>query len=271
MRTLSRVLAIVLMTIGLVLAATPQASAATKPTIVLVHGAFADQTSWDGVAAQLRARGYRVVTPSNPLRGPAFDALRLQTALASISGPIVLVGHSYGGAVITQAHNPRVRALVYIAAFAPDAGEPVLTFLNPLRFPGSQLMPPALEFLVVDDLYGTGIAGHSLDGRVRPRDFRAVFAQDVSPATAATMIAHQKFAAASGNLEPVTAAAWHHLPSWYLISTNDHVIPPAAQRFMASRIHATTRTVPASHASLVSHPTPVAHLIDEASAAVKGQ
>lgn len=233
-------------------------AAPAKPTIVLVHGAFADQTSWSGVGARLRARGYRVVTADNALRGPAFDAARLEKVLAKISGPVVLVGHSYGGAVITEAHSRKVKALVYIAAFGPDAGEPVMAMLNPVRFPGSTLIPPTLQFMLVPDRYGTGIGGQSLDGRVDPAKFHSVFAPDVDHTTAATMIAHQRSAAAVGNLQPISRPAWRGTPSWYLISTRDQVIPPAAQRFMAARMRASTSSVAASHASLVSRPDVVA-------------
>lgn len=239
----------------------PAAAGTAKPTIVLVHGAFADATSWDGVAANLRGRGYAVITPDNALRGPRFDAARLEKVLADIHGPVILAGHSYGGAVITEAHSPNVEALVYIAAFGPTAGEPVMANLDPFRFPGSRLIPPALEVEIVQDNYGTGIAGKNLDAHVAPRLFREVFAQDVSPATAANMIAHQKSAAVYANLEPISNPSWRSTPSWYLISENDRVIPPAAQRFMAQRMGAHTSRVAASHASLVSQPAIVADTI----------
>ncbi|MET9213470.1 MULTISPECIES: alpha/beta fold hydrolase [unclassified Nocardia] len=246
-----------------VLTAAP-ALAAEHPTVVLVHGAFADTTSWDGVAAALRADGYRVVVPDNPLRGPANDAAAVERAIAGIDGPIVLVGHSYGGAVITNVDDPDVTALVYIAAFAPTQGEPTQLLLDPIRFPGSQLLPPVLQLALVDD--PQGLAGKSLDGYVDPASFHRVFAQDVDDATAADMIAHQRSIAVAANLELSGPAAWRNLPSWYLVSGEDRVIPPASQRFMAGRIGATTSEIPASHASLVAQPQVVAEVVEQAAA-----
>ncbi|MFI6364351.1 alpha/beta fold hydrolase [Nocardia sp. NPDC050630] len=244
-----------------VLAAAP-AAAEPSPTIVLVHGAFADTTSWNGVAATLRDQGYQVVVPDNPLRGPAFDAAAIQRTLDTISGPVVLVGHSYGGFVISNIHDPKVRALVYIAAFAPVQGESALLEINPISFPGSQLLPPALQVRLVDD--PNGVAGKNLDGYVAPDYFNSVFAQDVSPEVAADMIAHQRSLAVSANLEPSGTPSWSSTPSWYLVSANDRVIPPASQRFMADRMGAHTSEIAASHASLVSHPTEVAAVVESA-------
>ncbi|MFI2282831.1 alpha/beta fold hydrolase [Nocardia beijingensis] len=251
--------------LALALAATVSdgpAQAQTLPTVVLVHGAFADTTSWDGVAAVLRERGYRVLTPENPLRGPAYDAAAVQRTLDTVSGPVVLAGHSYGGFVISNIHDPKVESLVYIAAFAPVEGEVAQAALDPIRFPGSQLLPPALQVKVVDD--ATGIAGKNLDGYVAPDSFNAVFAQDVDPATAADMIAHQHSIALKANLEPSGSPSWPGTPSWYLISGADRVIPPSSQRFMAQRMAARTSEIDASHASLVSRPDAVAAVIDAA-------
>ncbi|MER7453985.1 alpha/beta hydrolase [Nocardia beijingensis] len=251
--------------LALALAATVSdgpAQAQTLPTVVLVHGAFADTTSWDGVAAVLRERGYRVLTPENPLRGPAYDAAAVQRTLDTVSGPVVLAGHSYGGFVISNIHDPKVESLVYIAAFAPVEGEVAQAALDPIRFPGSQLLPPALQVKVVDD--ATGIAGKNLDGYVAPDSFNAVFAQDVDPATAVDMIAHQHSIALKANLEPSGSPSWPGTPSWYLISGADRVIPPSSQRFMAQRMAARTSEIDASHASLVSRPDAVAAVIDAA-------
>ncbi|MFC6012299.1 alpha/beta fold hydrolase [Nocardia lasii] len=239
-----------------------------EPTLVLVHGAFADATSWDGVAAELRGRGYPVVAVNNPLRGPRNDAAALQGVLDSIDGPVVLVGHSYGGAVITNTHNPKVTANVYIAAFAPAQGEFVQGLLDPIRFPGSQLLPPALQVRVVDD--ATGIGGHNVDGYIDAPYFHQIFAQDVSTETAADMYAHQLSAALNANLEPSGPPSWATTPSWYLISAEDRVIPPAAQRFMAGRAaSSTTKEINSSHASLVSQPVTVADTIVEAANSVR--
>ena len=258
-RTVSAVFALLA---GFVVAAIGPANAQAMPTIVLVHGAFADTTSWDGVADNLRGRGYRVVVPENPLRGPTYDAAAIEKTLADISGPVVLVGHSYGGAVITNTHNPNVKALVYVAAFAPMQGEPVAGALNPIRFPGSQLVPPALQMKSVDD----PSTGRNVDAYIADASFHQVFAPDVSDATAATMLAHQKSIAASANLELSGRPAWSGTPSWYLVSAGDTVIPPDAQRFMAMRMGAHTSEVQASHVALVSQPAAVADVIATAAA-----
>ncbi|WP_410876972.1 alpha/beta fold hydrolase [Nocardia sp. A7] len=238
------------------------------PTLVLVHGAFADATSWDGVAAELRGRGYRVVTVDNPLRGPRNDAQALQSVLDGIDGPVVLVGHSYGGVVITNTHSPKVKANVYIAAFAPAQGEFVQGLLDPIRFPGSQLLPPALQVRVVDD--PSGVAGRNIDGYIDEPYFHPIFAPDVSAETAAEMYTHQQSAALGANLEPSGSPSWATTPSWYLISGDDKVIPAAAQRFMAGRAApATTREISSSHASPVSQPDAVADTIVEAANSVR--
>lgn len=250
------------LTAAVVLAPATSAAAGPDPTIVLVHGAFADTTSWDRVAAALRADGYRVVVPDNPLRGPGNDAAAIEQNLATIDGPIVLVGHSYGGAVITNVADPDVTALVYVAAFAPTQGEPAQLALDPIRFPGSRLLPPVLMVASVDD--PDGIAGKNLDGYVDPSSFHEVFAQDVDAATAAAMNAHQRSLALAANLEPSGPTAWSTVPSWYLVSGEDRVIPPASQRHMAQRIGAHVSEVPASHASLVSRPDAVVAVIEQA-------
>ncbi|MDV7083475.1 alpha/beta hydrolase [Rhodococcus sp. IEGM 248] len=233
------------------------------PTVVLVHGAFADTTSWDAVAAELRGRGYEVVLPDNPLRGPAYDSAAIEKVLADIPGPVVLVGHSYGGAVITNVHSPNVEALVYVAAFAPAQGEPVMLNLDPIRFPGSQLLPPVLQVKVIEN-DPTGIAERNLDGYIDPGRFHEVFAQDVPDATVADMIAHQKSAALVANLEPTADPSWASTPSWAMVAQNDRVIPAAAERFMATRAGARITEVSASHAVLVSQPGAVADLVVQA-------
>ena len=262
--------ALVLSALALLLgvAAGPASAQNPKPTIVLMHGAFADSSGWKDVAANLRGQGYAVQTFDNPLRSPAYDSAQLEKKLTDIPGPIVLVGHSYGGFVITNTHDPDVRANVYIAAFAPASGEFVQGLLNPITYPGSRLLPPALQVKLVEN-DPTGIAGRNIDGYIAQPYFRDIFVQDVSPAVAADMYAHQKSAALAANLEPSGAPSWTTVPSWYLISQQDRVIPPALQRFMASRAApGRTAAVDASHASLVSRPDAVTAIILSAATAV---
>lgn len=196
------------------------------------------------------------MTRPAPLRGPAGDAQVVQRTLDTIDGPVVLVGHSYGGAVITNTYDPKVKANVYIAAFAPAEGEFVQLLLDPFRFPGSRLLPPALQLR-------PGPAG--VDGSIAEPYFHEIFAQDVDSATAATMFDHQRSAALWANLEPSGEPSWSTTPSWYLISRDDNVIPAAAQRFMAGRA-APSRTaeITASHASPVSQPELVADTVERA-------
>ncbi|MGV9711643.1 alpha/beta fold hydrolase [Gordonia sp. NPDC003424] len=247
-----------------VASATPSAQAAPRPTIVLVHGAFADKTSWDGVAAILRNNGYHVVAVDNPLRSPLYDASVVEQTIHALPGPIVLVGHSYGGAVISNVHDRKVTRLVYVAAFGPAQGEPISLAINPLQFPGSQLVPPVLQVKVVADPRGVG--GYTLDGYIEPSSFKRVFAQDVSDATAANMIAHQRSIAVWTNLEPNGPPSWASTPSWYVVSANDRVIPPDAERYMAKRMRAHTTEIQSSHASLVAHPDAVSKVILQAAA-----
>lgn len=197
------------------------------------------------------------------MRGPAYDSAAIEKVLADIPGPVVLVGHSYGGAVITNVHSPNVEALVYVAAFAPAQGEPVMLNLDPIRFPGSQLLPPVLQVKVIEN-DPTGIAERNLDGYIDPGRFHEVFAQDVPDATVADMIAHQKSAALVANLEPTADPSWASTPSWAMVAQNDRVIPAAAERFMATRAGARITEVSASHAVLVSQPGAVADLVVQA-------
>ncbi|MFC7648994.1 alpha/beta fold hydrolase [Streptosporangium lutulentum] len=227
-----------------------------KPTVVLVHGAFADASGWNDVAARLIREGYPVIAPANPLRSVAADSAYLVGILATLSGPIVLAAHSYGGIVVTNAAtgNPNVKALVYVAAFAPDEGETLLGLQT--KYPGSKLNEAALDFRP----YGDGL----VDGYIKKEVFRGVFAGDVPRATTDLMWASQRPADARTLGEPSGAPAWKTIPSHYLVARDDQVLPAAAQRFMARRAGSQVREVGASHVAMISEPAVTADLIKRA-------
>ena len=238
--------------------AAPVASARTTPTIVLVHGAFADASGFGAVTDRLQDRGYTVISPANPLRGPASDAAYVASVMKTIEGPIVLVAHSYGGAVSTLAANQagNVKALVYLNALALDAGESNLGITE--RFPnefGKALRPR--PFAQGVDLY------------VDPASFHRLFAADIPARTAARMASAQRPVTLAAIEEKVTEPAWKTLPSWYLIGRQDEVISPVAQRFMAKRAKAYTVEINASHASFISRPDDVTKLILRAARSVR--
>jgi pimeloyl-ACP methyl ester carboxylesterase len=229
-----------------------------KPTVVLVHGAFADSSSWNGVVADLTRDGYAVVAAANPLRGVASDAAAVRTVINSIPGPVILVGHSYGGAVISAAADgaANVKGLVYVAAFAPEVGESIFDLTG--KFPGSTL-PPTLDKPV--DLPG---GGHDL--YIQQAKFPAQFAADVPVAEARLMAVAQRPLADTAGAEKAVATAWKALPSWWVYGEADRNIPPAAMKWMAERAHAKqVVTVPgASHVVMISHPHAVSKLIETA-------
>ncbi|MCX4781742.1 alpha/beta fold hydrolase [Streptomyces sp. NBC_01264] len=228
----------------------------TYPRIVLVHGAFADASSWSGVVRNLQDAGHQVTAPPNPLRGLARDSAYLAGYLKTIEGPVVLVGHSYGGEVITNAAEglDHVKALVYVAAIAPDVQESADDILG--LFPGSGL-PDALAPVP----YVTETGGEGVDLFIKPEAFRPVFAADVDPAGAAVLAAVQRPVEAASLSEASSGAAWKDIPSWYLVATQDRAIPAEAQRYLALRAGAFTVEVDASHAVAVSRPDEVADLI----------
>jgi pimeloyl-ACP methyl ester carboxylesterase len=235
--------------------------AAAKPTIVLVHGAFADASGWSGEIARLQRRGYPVLAPANPLRDVYGDAAYLKAVLATIKGPIVLVGHSYGGFVITNAAvgNANVKALVYVAAYAPREGDTVAK-LNALA-PGSLISPETLDFLTVPGPDGAAVQ----EAVIKPSAFREIFAADVDPRTAAVMAASQRPDAAVTLGQPSGPPAWKTIPSWYLVAGRDKAIGTGSERIMARWTGARTREVAnASHAVLVSRPDVVTDLILDA-------
>jgi pimeloyl-ACP methyl ester carboxylesterase len=227
-----------------------------KPTIVLVHGAFADAAGFGAVTARLQQRGYTVVAPANPLRGPASDAAYVASKLKQIKGPIVLVAHSYGGAVISEAATQvaNVKALVYLDALALDEGESNADIAQ--RFPGSAIFDALVPqpFPQADGTDGTEFV-------IDPAKFHAVFAADVPARVAAVMATAQRPLTLAGNVEKSTAPAWKTIPSWYLIGRQDRIFPAAAQRFMATRAHAHTVEINSSHAVYISHPAAVAEVI----------
>ena len=230
-----------------------------KPTIVLVHGAWADSSGWNDSVKKLQSKGYTALAVATPLRSLHGDAAYLSSVLASIAGPIVLVGHSYGGMVLTNAAtgNPNVKALVYIAAFAPDQGEKQIDLI--LKNPGSQIGP---DTLTVRPYPG------GLDSYITPSVFHRIFAHDVPERTAAVMAATQRPFDLAILEELSGPPAWRTIPSWYLIATEDRAIPPATQRFMADRAGATTAEVRASHVPMNSRPSAVTDLILDAANAV---
>ncbi len=234
------------------------ASPAEVTTVVLVHGAFADSTSWNGVVPRLQARGLQVISAANPLRSLRGDADYVGQLVDSVPGPVVLVGHSYGGAVITNSATGRknVKALVYVAAFVPDAGETALQLAG--KFPGGTL-GDALDAPV---MLGNG----GKDLYILQPKFHQQFAADVSKDTAALMAAAQRPIAEAALTEASGAPAWKNVPSWSIYGTADRNIPRAAMRFMSHRAGAkkVVEVREASHVVMVSHPDKVAALIVEA-------
>lgn len=225
-------------------------SAAAARNIVLVHGGFVDGSGWEAVYRALRKQGYNVSVVQNPTTSLADDVQATRRVIAAQSGPVILVGHSYGGVVITEAGNdPRVAGLVYIAAFAPDAGESVSSLIqNPVPgAPVPPILPPEDGFLLLD--------------KAR---FAASFAADLDPEQASFMAEAQVPWGVEALNGAVSQPAWKSKPTWYLVATADRMIPPAAQRFMSQRAGATVAEAPASHAIYVSQPGAVARLIGEA-------
>ena len=226
---------------------------ASNMNIVLVHGGWADGSSWSKVISILHEAGHQAIAVQLPLHSLSDDVETVKRAVEFVGKPTILVGHSYGGAVITNAgyNNPNVKCLVYIAAFAPDEGQSLSTFVNPANFPKDLFIVDSGGFIYLN-----------------PKIFRENFAQDVDPAEADIMAIVQKpfhpFVEKSG------PPAWKQLPTWYQISTADHMIPPDVQRMFAQRMNATTISLPASHASYVSHPNEIAQFILDAAKGSKG-
>ena len=236
----------------------PARTAKPKPTVVLVHGAFADASGWNGVVKRLQRRGYRVLAPPNPLRGVSADAAYLRGVLATIEGPIVLAGHSYGGMVITNAAkgDPDVQALVYIAAYAPAEGDTVMG-LSAMA-PGAMVGPETLDIRPFPAPDGS----QGLEGSIKPAAFRRIFAADLPAKAVAVMAASQRPASLAALTEPSGPPAWADIPSWYLVAGRDNTIGTANERLMARKIGATTIELPrSSHVAMISHPSRTTRLI----------
>lgn len=236
-------------------------AAAERPTIVLVHGAFADASSWNGVIKILESHGYPVVAAANPLRSVHGDARYVASIVESISSPVVLVGHSYGGLVISDAASghDNVKSLVYVAAFAPETGETALALSG--KFPGSTLGPTLAPPVTLPD------GGKDL--YIQQDEFPDQFAADVAKKEARLMAATQRPITEAALSEPAGQPAWKTTPAWFIYGDKDKNIPPQALGFMAERAHSKQTVVVhgASHVVMVSHPREVAELIEKAATA----
>ena len=239
---------------------TPAGPGSAKPTIVLVHGAFAESASWNGVIPPLAAAGYRVIAAANPLRSVSTDAASVASVMDSISGPVVLVAHSYGGTVISVAAAGRdqVVGLVYVAGFAPAVGESTAELTR--RYPGSTL---------ADTVVQVPLPGGAVDLSIERDKFHEQFCQDLPADVAALMAATQRPLTHAALTERATAAAWTDIPSSFVIPTADRSIPPDAQRFMAERAGSrrTVEVQDASHAVAESQPAVVADVVLDAAKA----
>jgi pimeloyl-ACP methyl ester carboxylesterase len=230
-----------------------------RPTIVLVHGSFADASGFNEVIHQLQARGYTTVAPSNPLRTLVTDAAYVRSVLESVDGPIVLVAHSYGGMVITNAATglPNVEALVYINGFAPAEGEAALDLAY--KFPGSMLTP---DHLTVRPYPATDSSESGQEAYINADVFHEAFAADLDEATTGVMAATQRPIDFAALQQPSGSPAWEAIPSWFIVGEDDHTIPAELHRYMAERAGAVqTVELPASHVVMMSRPTEVVDVI----------
>jgi pimeloyl-ACP methyl ester carboxylesterase len=241
-------------------------SSAAKPTVVIEAGAWADNSSFADVVRRLQDDGYTVVVPPNPLQGLTYDSRTLAGFLGTISGPIVLVGHSYGGMVITNAAtgNPNVKALVYVDAFIPARGD-TLQGLTGAQ-PGSCLnVPDPRTVFTFAPIPGAPAA--DVDAYVKPSVFARCFANGLPAGEAAVLAATQRPLATGTLADTSGAPAWRTIPSWAVVGTADHVIPPAEQLFMATRAHAHITKIDAPHLSMISNPGTVTQVIANAAQA----
>jgi pimeloyl-ACP methyl ester carboxylesterase len=236
-------------------------AAAERPTIVLVHGAFADSSSWNGVIKILQSDGYSVVAAANPLRSVKGDADYVSSIVESIKAPVVLVGHSYGGLVISEAAkgHENVTSLVYVSAFAPETGESALALSG--KFPGSTLGPTLAPPVTLSD------GGKDL--YIQQDKFPEQFAADVVKKEAQLMAVAQRPVTEAALSEPAGEPAWKTTPAWFVYGDKDKNIPPQALGFMAERAHSKQTVVVkgASHVVMISHPREVAEIIEKAATA----
>jgi pimeloyl-ACP methyl ester carboxylesterase len=264
-------------TVAAVAALSPAASASArvtahndagpKPTIVLVHGAWADSSGWTPVIERLEEAGYTVDAPPNPLRGLTSDAQYIASYVSQIKGPVILVGHSYGGAVITNAatSDPNVKALVYIAAFAPDQGESLASLI---ATPDGQTIP-ALPTEATTYPGPDGSTGTELT--IDPAQYSSFFLDNELPKYEAdAFAAEQRPVSLDSVTETSGTPAWKTIPSWYMVANDDHAIAPALERFMAARAHAHTVSVNGPHLIMFTNPGPVTSLIEQAATATVG-
>jgi pimeloyl-ACP methyl ester carboxylesterase len=235
----------------------------TTPTVVLVHGAFADASSWNGVIERLQAKGIRVTAPANPLRGIASDTAYIAAVIEQIDGPVVAVGHSYGGAVITNAATDakNVVGLVYVAAFAPEERET-------LGAAEAESKDSILNTALVPRQYPTADGGSATEFSIDPAKARDAFAGDLSDVQAALIGVTQRPVAESAFTEPNGPPAWRHLPSWAVVATDDKAAGTDVIRSMAQRAGAKITEVDGSHVIMISQPEAVTNVILEAVAAV---
>ncbi|MFJ3903954.1 alpha/beta fold hydrolase [Streptomyces sp. NPDC090025] len=236
-----------------------------KPTIVLVHGGYADSSCWNAVIQRLQSKGYDTIAGSNPLRGIPTDAPYIASLLDSVDGPVVLVAHSMGGTVITNAAagKDNVKALVYIAAFVPDVGESQADLIA--KFPGSEVQAVSVPvpYTKADGTTGTDL--------YLSRDGQAAFAADLSPSEFRLLQATQRPFDVASFTYPTQAAAWRTIPSWGLVAGRDRTIPPATERWMyqRARCRKIVEVPSSSHVAMISHPRATAQLIEEAARATR--
>jgi pimeloyl-ACP methyl ester carboxylesterase len=240
---------------GLVSGGRLMAQNAPVKNIVLVHGAFADGSSWSKVIPLLQAKGLHVTSVGTPLTSFADDVAATKRAIAAEDGPVILVGHSYGGVVITEAGNdPKVAGLVYVAAFAPDANRSITEISKPFPpSPGLSKVKPLTDGFIL----------------LTPEGIETAFAQDLTKEEKALLVAVQPQTAGAIFEAKPSAAAWHSKPSWFIVASNDNMIAPEQEKSMAKQIGAITSVLPSSHVAMLSHPKEVANVIEDAAAGKK--